>query len=190
MEILKKDSSDKSALWNRQYETGQWEVLKSKTEEARFNTLIQLTHEYFQNSRILEMGCGEGLLLRKIEPVYSYFLGIDISRVAISKALDLKCEKANFVIADMDDYRPSERFDLIIFNESVYYAKKPVELIEYYMQFLNEGGVVATSIFQNIESIKIVAQIRRQFNIIKSKETVNQCGTWHCTVFGESRKQV
>ena len=80
----------KSELWDWEYETNKWEILKSPIEEERFNTLVELTGEYCVNAKILEIGCGEGLLLQKIVAPYDLFLGIDISQVAIARASRLK----------------------------------------------------------------------------------------------------
>jgi SAM-dependent methyltransferase len=173
----------KSALWNRQYESGKWDILKSPLEEERFNKLIELTREYRDNLNILEIGCGEGLLLQKFDPGYNLFLGVDISQVAISRTSHLKNEKTSFEVSDMEVFIPSQKFDLIIFNETVYYSKHPLQLIKRYITFLNTGGVIATSIFGNDSGVRMVEIIEREFRCLKRALTRNERGLWYCHIF-------
>lgn len=166
-----------------QYATGQWDVLKSPLEDERFNALISLTESYFNNGSILEIGCGEGLLASKIKKNYSYFLGIDISMVAVFKAAHLKNKRTEFKQANMEKFNLDRTFDIIVFNESINYPKDPISVINRYKNFLVKNGVFATSIHENARSIKIVHAIRNQFECLDSRATTNSRGTWHCDVF-------
>lgn len=173
----------KKHLWDHQYATGQWDLLKSPMEEERFNTLAKLTDEYCRNGSVLEIGCGEGLLLPKVKASYQYFLGLDISAVAIERALHLQNANTVFKCADMEKFVPEERFDIIIFNESLYYSKRPVELLKKYAEYLKEGGLFATSVYHDTWNQSLVSLIRKEFECVKSEETKNERGTWYCDVF-------
>lgn len=176
-------SDRKKNLWDQQYATGQWELLKSPMEEDRFNTLAELTDEYCRDGNVLEIGCGEGLLLRWLKAPYQYFMGLDISAVAIGKTLHLQNANTVFKCADMENFVPEHQFDIIIFNESLYYSETPVDLLKRYTAYLNEGGLFATSIYHDQWNISLVNLIRKDFECVKSEETKNERGTWYCDVF-------
>ena len=82
----------------------------------------------------------------------------------------------------MDNFVPPQNFDVIIFNESVYYSKDPVGSIKRYMNFLNTDGIIATSIYGNKLGNDLVRLIEREFRRLKYKTTTNQRGTWHCHI--------
>lgn len=75
---------------------------------------------------ILDVGCGEGVLHRRLgSEGYSRFVGIDLSRAAIKRARQQGDDRATFIVADASEFVPEGRFDTIIFNESLYYQDKP-----------------------------------------------------------------
>ncbi|ASZ11875.1 class I SAM-dependent methyltransferase [Chitinophaga pendula] len=177
----------KKDLWDRQYAAGQWEVLRSPLEEPRLNTLAALTSQYCQGGNVLEIGCGEGLLLPRLKSTYQYFLGLDISEVAIRKTQHLQNANTVFKCADMEDFVPGSKFDIIIFNESLYYSDTPLELLHRYTDYLEKDGLFATSIYHDEWNISLVDLIRKKFEGVKRQETSNERGTWYCDVFKPSR---
>lgn len=73
--------------WDYQYAKGNWEGLKSKEELERIYIARDLILKYNLKGNILEIGCGEGIFFNLIPTdAFSFFEGIDISEVAISKA--------------------------------------------------------------------------------------------------------
>jgi len=173
----------KRAKWDSQYNQGKWQILKSPQEEERFRALANLVKKYTPNGNILEIGCGEGLLLSMLENDYISFIGVDISSVAVKRAQHLSNDKTKFIIADMEKFKTNNRFDVIIFNESIYYAKSPLLLLKRYKQFLSLNGVIATSIFDNGTAGKLRTQIACNYDVLASQTVINKRGTWHCEVF-------
>ena len=173
----------KRARFEWEYLTGQWNTLKSPFEYERFNALVELTAEYVKGASILEVGSGEGLLLPKISTDYDYFLGIDISEIAISRANLMKSDKVSFIRADFENFVPDRKFDLIIFNESLYYSKKPVEVLERYKSFLCGYKIIATSIHENRLGLRLVKYMQDHYQCLDSKQTKNIRGRWYCNIF-------
>lgn len=65
--------------------------------------------------RLLELGCGSGLLALKLEGIYAQYTGVDIARNAIEQAKQkVRAPGFSFVAADVSDYEPREA-DLTIF---------------------------------------------------------------------------
>ncbi|MFB6453968.1 class I SAM-dependent methyltransferase [Chitinophaga sp. Hz27] len=177
---------ESSNIWDQQYSQGSWDVLKSEKENARQETARQLIYKYAFNGTLLEVGCGEGLLQQHLNPdAYTFFTGVDFSAIAINRAAALNDHKTSYIVADMEVYTPPHLIDLILFNESIYYAKNPLDLLRRYMPFLRDNGVMMTSIFSTGNNLKIIKQIHESFDIVDEIITSNERGSWYCTVFSK-----
>jgi 2-polyprenyl-3-methyl-5-hydroxy-6-metoxy-1,4-benzoquinol methylase len=174
------------ALWDQQYAEGFWDkILHSPTEEGRYASVRSFIAKYSNGGNILEVGCGDGLLQVKIkEESYSKYIGIDLSQVAIDKAARLQSPKTSYRCADMEDFIPIDQFDLIIFNESIYYSGSPIGLIRKYGKYLNRTGVLIISLTeQHALTAGIMKSIRDQHTVIDYQKTSNDKGiSWHCMV--------
>ena len=70
-----------------QYARGSWDYLRSLDELARFSVLAGYCHYLKPNGRILEIGCGEGILQERLDPArYARYVGVDISEEAVRRA--------------------------------------------------------------------------------------------------------
>ena len=180
MRVLNK----KRYTWERQYSVGFWNFLRSDLEHERFDAVVRRLKEFNRPGKILEVGCGEALLLKRLDPSsYTFFMGIDISEVAISRAIDSKFEKSEFEYVDMEKFSTNKKFDYIIFNESIMYAINAVELMRKYMNFLDDGGYMMTSIYETNKNILVVHALRKAFTPIDSRQTTNERGTWHLDTY-------
>ena len=170
--------------WDKEYSQGDWEYLKDHLEEGRFEAVRFFVDKYSHHGKILEVGCGVGLLQAKInKDSYLKYIGIDISKVSIKKASHLKDKSVSFQYGDMENYVPSEKFDIIIFNESLYYAKDPVQLMARYFKFLNPASFLIISIYETAENRRVMSAIGMAFQLMDEKITTNERGTWYCQVY-------
>jgi SAM-dependent methyltransferase len=109
---------------------------------------------------VLDVGSGEGIVLDMIHKSSSsgvIYCGIEQSRKAIkiagSKISNPEVER--FLRGDIRDLCliNGESFDLILFNEVLYYLPNPqrdsVELMREYRDHLKEGGLFLVSIWHN-----------------------------------------
>jgi trans-aconitate methyltransferase len=72
-------------------------------------------------------------------------VGIDLSNEAIGRTERWQDEKARFYCADVGSWRTDERFDAIVFNESLYYFKEPLSILDRYASYLSESGIFVIS---------------------------------------------
>lgn len=172
--------------WNDQYRKGMWDYLNDHLEAQRYDAILQAVQTYGSNGHILEVGCGEGILQSRMPPGgYSSYLGIDISEVAIKKAGRLCNQATQYVQANMETYIPKSRFDVIIFNESLYYAREPVQLLVQYAQFLQRGAHVILSIYDTEENRRLRNCIEKNYSIRAQQVSTNQRGSWYCQVYSK-----
>jgi 2-polyprenyl-3-methyl-5-hydroxy-6-metoxy-1,4-benzoquinol methylase len=157
----------KKISWDWKYRIGKWNFMGK--EQLRYNAIVDLLKSCeIQNLRILDLGCGYGSLndyLKNTE--YEFCLGIDLSSNAISKAKKENYKNAKFLVADIHQFKTEEKFDVIIFNEVLYYLDNQMEIVEKYSSFLNEKGYFIFSFYGVREDL--ILKLKSKYELIKTE---------------------
>lgn len=170
--------------WERQYRNGRWRYLDSASELAHYMVIVGYVQHFHSAPAILDVGCGHGRLFQLIgRHPYGSYLGIDIAGEAVRQAREYAAPRAEFVVADFEQYVPSARFDVIVFNESLYYAPEPAPLLERYAGALSDNGVIVVSMCHNWWQAPIWDAVARRFAVLHSTELTNERRqTWRVKV--------
>lgn len=153
-------------FWEKRYRDGAWDRIRTIEELAHYSLIVGYTHFLKKAGSILDVGCGEGILFERLcESHYSRYMGIDVSTVAINRASVNTSEKNRFLAARIEDFRTDEKFDVIIFNECLYYMENPLETLRHYEGFLMRDGLFIVSMFRGVETLKIWRQIDKYYSI-------------------------
>ncbi len=143
--FIKRKTSQKYKF-DLQYENKQWDGLKGLQELAHYSVIVGYTKHFCKNCRILDLGCGEGALLEKFSNTdYSHYLAIDFSEVAIQNVKHLETDKIQFRVGDLNSLAVGGEFDVIIYNESLYYLSNPQNAIKALFKHLRPGGIFIIS---------------------------------------------
>jgi len=138
--------------WNKQYKSGRWDSLQSEKELGRYKQIVSYIAEFGPGDpSILDIGCGDGVLNLRMENLnYSYFLGVDFSKVSIEKAREKNFPKSEFIAADAIHFTPTRNFDAIVFNEAFYYIhdSEKQNVLDRMLDHLNDEGVLIISIYR------------------------------------------
>jgi SAM-dependent methyltransferase len=168
---------DRRSRWNKQFAEGGWEWLKNLEELAHHSVLIGYLQRLAPGGRVLDMGCGNGMLVRGVSSKpWSDYIGIDFEE-PIKHCADLVDDVTTFATGDMNDYVPTGTFDAIIFNESAYYHWDAVKGFQRYVSYLNPGGVLLISMVHNAKSPNIWAAIEPLWPTLDSVYIKNSKGT-------------
>lgn len=173
-------------LWEQQYQTGHWDYLRTLGELGRFSLVVGYIHELKPHASVLDVGCGEGLLFQRLQPRgCARYLGLDISAAAVARA----CEVGGgpFICADAEEYTPTDTYDVIVFNESLYYFKKPLETVDLYLTRLAQRGIIIVSTFpKSRRGRSILRALKRKYVLLDETRISHASESWICSVLAPS----
>jgi 2-polyprenyl-6-hydroxyphenyl methylase/3-demethylubiquinone-9 3-methyltransferase len=139
---LKKD------VWEREYQGGEWDYLHSLEQLPRYSVLVGYIQRLRPQAAVLDVGCGDGFLQRLLAPYgYERYVGTDLSNAAIASAQQAADERTAFVQCDAATWNPDGSFDVIVFNEVLYYFHQPVDILRRYESCLRPHGFFIVSMF-------------------------------------------
>jgi 2-polyprenyl-3-methyl-5-hydroxy-6-metoxy-1,4-benzoquinol methylase len=135
--------------WDQEYVNGRWDHLGNVSELSRFSIVVGYCAFLKPDGFILEVGCGPGLLMRRLRKIgYANYCGVDQSKKAIEQAKVDENETTRFEVADAETFQPVARYDVIVFNEMMFYLTKPRETFLRYAEHLRPGGLLIISMYR------------------------------------------
>jgi SAM-dependent methyltransferase len=134
--------------WDKEYATGHLKRLENLAEIGHYGVILNYARVLEPRS-ILDVGCGNGILSPLLNHLsYESYLGVDLSPEAIRMATENHGNARNrFIVADAESFQSDQDFDLIIFNECLYYLKDPRGLMVSYKRWLRPGGHILVSMY-------------------------------------------
>ena len=96
-----------------------------------------------ENFRFLDIGCGNGWVVRKMSNKSSCIksIGIDKSKMMIKHAKSKKSsEKESYFVTELEEWNTKEKFDVIFSMESLYYSVPMEPALEKVFRLLKKGG--------------------------------------------------
>jgi len=163
------------------YRSGRWDALDRKSSAD----LVQAVQTHARGGRILDLGCGTGLLATSVPAgAYSEYLGVDVSAEALERAQAKANEKVHFALADIEKYRPPHAFDLIVFQESLMYVNplSRQQVLQSYREHLAADGRFLVTVVQSARFAAMLNMIRERFRIIEDR-TLENSRHWRLLVF-------
>jgi SAM-dependent methyltransferase len=162
----------KSRLWNAEFAHGKWACLDSTPDDCIYGFL----EKYANRGSILDLGCGSGSTGNEIAAeAYTHYTGVDISDVALGMARTRSEEngrsgKNRFFQSDVASYAPEQRFEVILFRDSIYYLPQAdiQPVLDRYSRFLNPYGVFIVRLWDGRQKHRnIVQMIESNFHVVE-----------------------
>jgi 2-polyprenyl-3-methyl-5-hydroxy-6-metoxy-1,4-benzoquinol methylase len=173
--------------WDRQYRSGVWHYMANLEECSRYSPIVGYMVYLKPGGSVLDVGCGEGILYKRYQPYgYAFYQGIDISETAIATLTQAHHAKTLFVQADAETYEPSQQFDVIVFNETLYYLNDPISTFTRYAHLLKPQGILIVSTYRNsTRAMAILRRLKALHPLLDEIETTHRksAKSWICSVF-------
>jgi SAM-dependent methyltransferase len=173
-------SGIKRLLWDKEYSGDKWNFADHTLGDCVYSHL----EKHAKKGSILDLGCGAGNTATEVGfNSYGSYIGVDISETCLSKATRRSEEcgrgaKNQFVSGDFLNYVPSQKFDVILFRESMYHVPmgKIVATVQHYAKYLKETGVFIVRLGTSDKDGTPKARPKAMIDIIRREcEVVEDC---------------
>jgi SAM-dependent methyltransferase len=132
-------------LWNQEFSGTHWDFIDNTAGDCVYPHL----ERHLNKGSILDLGCGPGNTANELDgDAYEAYVGVDISEAALAKATKRteksgRAGKNSFACSDFLSYVPTQKFDVILFRESMYHVplSKVRPILAYFSKFLKQDGV-------------------------------------------------
>jgi trans-aconitate methyltransferase len=128
-----KGTSVAREVWEQQYRSGGWDYLAGQDEAGHYLAIAQFCGRYLGDGSVLDIGCGAGILFAYLQRhagmAPSRYCGIDLAQQAVDQAA-AACPGGRFARRDYRGDTVPGRFDVVIFNETLYCFDDPVAILD------------------------------------------------------------
>ena len=172
-------------IWESQYRAGTWSYLRDLDQTTRYSVIAGFIQVLKRDGCLLDVGCGEGVLLDRLNGMaYSKFVGIDISREAIALAQKKRYQRSLFAQVNAEDFITDQRFDVIVFNEVLYYFFDPLAVAQKYCACLEPRGLFITSLYAGSDRARAIGRLlKKTYPSVEEVEITSHSQTWVINVF-------
>ncbi|ADZ08973.1 Methyltransferase type 11 [Methanobacterium lacus] len=142
---------------------------------CQFNTNPYGVHQNIisvvgQNKKVLDVGCSEGILTKKMKQNNCDVTGIELDEEA-SKIAEEFCNE--LIIGDVEfiqlDTKYEKYFDIILFADILEHLKEPSEVLTRFKKYLNDEGII-------IISVPNIANWRKRIQLLFGKFDYQEYG--------------
>lgn len=174
------------SIWDKQFSDGIWDYLYSENEKQHYQIIVSYLKHYTQAPSLLDIGCGQGVLYHYLKESNNSieYSGIDLSKWAIEIGKK-EFPEAHFSQLDFDREKLDKKFDVIVFNETLYYFNRPLKTIEKVIKHnLCPNGYLIISMCDYIGHDVIWEKLTKLYHPLKMDTVENQTGQrWKIAVF-------
>lgn len=135
-------------------------------------------HRINNEFTFLDLGCGNGWVVRRIvdDPLCSKAQGIDGANQMIANA-KARGNNEDYILANIHDYEPKEKYDLIHSMEVLYYLEDPESILnKIFSSWLAEEGRLIVGIdlyYENKDSHTWEGKVGTKMLMLKQAEWID-----------------
>jgi SAM-dependent methyltransferase len=165
--------------WHDAYDAGRLDFYANLDELGRYSLVVGYISwagaEHFgRPPTVLDIGCGTGLLRRRLEGVpISGYLGVDLSDAAIRSAESERYRDARFLAGNALNLDVG-RHDIVVLNELLYYLPDPVRYLRDAARTLRPDGLYVISMWRHPGDRVLWKQIASDCDVLDRVEVRNR----------------
>lgn len=170
--------------WDAEYSSGKWQFLQELDQASHYQLIALYRARMKPQGSVLDVGCGEGILHDALNlPPRVRYVGIDPSATAIAMAEAEAGGNATFHVATAETFATAEKFDVIVFNEVLYYCADPGAVVRKYADFLKEDGIFIVSmalcgVRDGLTKLLVWQEIERDARVVAEISVVAPTAGW------------
>ncbi len=165
--------------WTDAYGSGQLEYYGMLDELARYSLLVGYVGFFFPPGaertppRILDVGCGTGLLRSRLDGVVGDYVGVDLSAAAVEAAERRRLPRSRFLVGDVASLDLGG-FDVIVLNEMLYYVEDVPGFLRRLGDLLEPSGLLLLSMWRHPGDRSLWHQVDERFPLVDRVEARNR----------------
>jgi SAM-dependent methyltransferase len=135
------------AAWDKQYSDGRWTYLGEAEEVTRYSAIANRICSV-KARRVLDLGCGEGLLIRQLDTAgfTGRYIGVEWSFAALQRCR-ARPDRA-FVCGDVTRIPIAGTFDVVVLSEVLYYLSDPWLALRRALELVAPAGQLFISLYR------------------------------------------
>lgn len=178
--------------WNNDFRDKKWHFMADESQREHYKIIVNMYTSLCNGGTVLDIGCGIGILYHQFKNTVGLnndkYLGIDISTVAVQEAITTYNTDV-FKTLNYQKESLSTKFDVIIFNETLYYFDHAGKTLEKCInENLKPNGKIIISMCAHERHDKIWTYIDTNYHILDSATTTNGEGiSWTIKILSIDR---
>ncbi len=135
--------------WDDAFKKGTWDHLSGLGELPHYALVAAYVHKLLRKGRLLDAGCGGGVLADYLDLSRFEYVGFDIAASAVDAAKQ-RISSGTFFESSIDQFHELNhgKYDAIVFCETLHYLKRPMETIDAFREHLAKDGIFVVSVYQ------------------------------------------
>lgn len=138
------------ADWDGMFRQGQWDYLHDANEMPRYAVIAGYAHRFLGTGRLLDVGCGTGVLVEYLDRARIDYAGFDLSEAAITRARQ-RWPNVSLTISSVEAFAADDGTcpQAIVFNEVLPHIAAPLETLDRFLGSAGAAGLAIVSLYQS-----------------------------------------
>src|SRR5688500_6387809 len=128
--------------WGQSFRDDRWDYLANLSELLRYALIAGHIYKQLPGERVLDAGCGAGILVDYLDLERVDYTGFDLSTTAVGRA-QKRLRRGGVVFeCPIEEFQPPSgtKYGAIVFNEALQVTETPLESIDRFRKFLTDQG--------------------------------------------------